>query len=220
MGNLAASLRRASAFAPSSALSAALSAVLAFTSCGERAPPPHVGKVTPAGRVFEKEDFRVTVPLRFTGFTPSAGADQIHAEQAGLREARAEVLVALHEIAIESGMLRIALFDGTSNDYERADQIVVHSVPSGQFTRADQVIADQRTAVWLDAEPVKWERLVVSGREVDRLHTRMPKLGTESVCYYLDGGETTYMVVFATTPERADKIFAESETIMKSFEVK
>jgi hypothetical protein len=61
--------------------------VLAFTSCGERAPPPHVGKVTPAGRVFEKEDFRITAPLRFTGFTPSAGTDQIHAEQAGLREA-------------------------------------------------------------------------------------------------------------------------------------
>lgn len=211
------SIRRSAAVV---AAAVAATATLVLPACGERTPPPHVGKVTPAGRVFEKEDFGITVPLRFTGFTPSAGTDRVRAEQAGLRKAQTEVFMALREIAIESGMLQIALFDGTSNDYERADQIVVYSVPSGQFTRADQVIADQRTAVWLDAEPVKWERLVVSGREVDRLHTRMPKFGMESVCYYLDGGETTYMVVFATTPERADKIFAESETIMKSFEVK
>jgi hypothetical protein len=133
--------------------------------------------------------------------------------------------VALHEIAIESGMLRIALFDGTSNDYERADQILIYAVPSGSFSKTDRVLEAQRVLVWLGAEPLDWERLVVKDREVDRLHSRLTKFGVESMCYFsmcyfLDTSETTYAVEFLTKPERTEKFFAEAEEIMKSFTAK
>ncbi|MEY3142042.1 MAG: hypothetical protein RLY21_535 [Planctomycetota bacterium] len=176
-----------------------------------------LGSVTPQGRVFEQDDFSITVPLRFTGDQVSLSLVQWEAEQAGLRKAQTDLMVTSTEHAIESGALRLTLFDGTSTDPERVDQIFVFVVPSGLFTRTDMVIADQRAAVWLDAEPVKWERFIVNDREIDRLHTRAPKYGAECACYYLDAGALTYMVLFQTAPERVDKFFAESAEIMKRF---
>ena len=55
----------------------------------------------------------------------------------------------------------------------------------------------------------------MNNREIDRLHTRVPKHGAECACYYLDAGALTYMVLFQTAPERVDKFFAESAEIMK-----
>lgn len=150
----------------------------------------------------------------------SSGATRSQAERAGLRKAQVDALVTMSEFASKSGMLRFALFDGTGNDYERADKIAVCSVPSGLFSRTDMAIADQRLQLWLDMEPVKWERIVVNGREVDRLHARAPRFGTETLCYYLDAGATTYVVQFGTKPERVEKLLAESEEVMRRFTVK
>ena len=55
---------------------------------------------------------------------------------------------------------------------------------------------------------------------LDRLRLKWPKFGTESACYSLDAGDSTSMIVFETTPERAGRFFAESEEIMKGFVVK
>lgn len=199
---------------------AATTAALVLAGCGERTPLPHVGKVTPAGRVFEREDFSITVPLRFMGASSSLGASRALAEQSGLRKVQVEAAVSMQEVASTSGVLRIGLFDGTSNDYERADQILVYAVPSGSFSKTDRVLEAQRVLVWLGAEPLNWERLVVKDREVDRLHSRLTKFGVESMCYFLDTSETTYAVEFLTKPERTEKFFAEAEEIMKSFTAK
>jgi hypothetical protein len=194
--------------------------LFAHAGCGSGTPPAHVGKVTPQGRLFEADDFSITVPLRFMATGASASATRYEAEQAGLRKAQADAVVAMSEFAIESGLLRFNLFDGTSTDVARADQIIVCSLPSGLFSRTDRAIADQRLQMWLDMEPVKWERIVVNGREVDRLHARAPKYGTESFNYYLDAGATTYVVQFETKPERVEKILVESEEIMRRFTVR
>lgn len=200
-----------------------LSALLAVTpcaalaACGQNDSAARLGTVTPKGRVFTQDDFSITVPLRFTADTASIGGTRSRAEHAGLRESQVETIVTLNERAIQSGILRIVLFDGTSSNYERADLICVYSFPSGYFARSDQVIADQRLAIWLDEEPLKWERVVVNDRKVDRLRIRSPKFGTESVRYYLDNGETAHVVCFQTAPERAEKFFAETEEIMKRF---
>jgi hypothetical protein len=55
---------------------------------------------------------------------------------------------------------------------------------------------------------------------LDRLRLKWPKFGTESACYSLDAGDSTSMIVFETTPERAGRFIAESEEIMKGFVVK
>lgn len=197
-----------------------VASLIVQAGCGSGTPPAHVGKVTPQGRVFEADDFSITVPLRFMATGVSAGATRYQAEQAGLRKAQTDAVVTMSEVAVKSGLLRFYLFDGTSSDYERADQIVVCSFPSGQFSRTDMAIADQRLQLWLDMEPVKWERIVVNGREVDRLHARAPRFGIETYCYYLDAGATTYFVQFGTKPERVEKLLAESEEVMRRFTVK
>lgn len=194
-----------------------LTPFLVIAACGRDNSAARLGTVTPEGRVFTQDDFSITVPLRFTAYEVSLGMVQWEAEQAGLRKAQTDLMVTSHKLAIESGNLRLALFDGTSSDPESADQIFVYMAPSAHFKRTDMVITDQRIAVWLDAEPVKWERIIVNDREVDRLHTRVPKYRIESACYYLDAGEWTYLVLFETAPERVDKFFAESAEIMKRF---
>lgn len=60
----------------------------------------------------------------------------------------------------------------------------------------------------------------MNNRMLDRLRLKWPKFGTESACYSLDAGDSTYMIVFETTPERAGRFFVESEEIMTGFVVK
>lgn len=67
---------------------------------------------------------------------------------------------------------------------------------------------------------MSWERVAVNNRMLDPLRLKWPKSGTESACYYLDAGDSTYMITFETTPERAGRFFAESEEIMTGCVVK
>ena len=58
--------------------------------CGSSAPPPGVGTVTAHGREFEREGFRITVPLRFTANEVPPGVFRWQIDQNGLREAQSD----------------------------------------------------------------------------------------------------------------------------------
>ena len=197
---------------------------LAVAGCGSSSADgslQRLGKVTPQGRVFEDDiGFSLMVPYRFTAAWGSVALAEWHAERAGLREAQVKAIGAAQETLSKKGAYRLCLVDGTSSDGVHPDTITVIRLPRAQLSQEQAVVADERAAAWLDAEPLSWERVAVNNRMLDRLRLKWPKFGTESACYYLDAGDSTYMIVFETTPERAGRFIAESEEIMKGFVVK
>ena len=94
--------------------------LFAHAGCGSGTPPAHVGKVTPQGRLFEADDFSITVPLRFMATGASASATRYEAEQAGLRKAQADAPWPFYE---------------RLEDMARDCDILMVSTPGGPATR-------------------------------------------------------------------------------------